>query len=181
MTGIPLSQFTEERICCGQKWSRCWPWAECSSSCFTFQRCQKKCQHAMAVVTQSLFTEPFFMTLGFFSFLQHFLALPNGSVTSWMRWANLEQQLHMFCVSVAISLKYHFCNSSQTLSSTLGFLCSKFELSAGFHRPFQLPAYKVASLQWDDLHPENMTWRGPYASSHAAKATSRINQTRAKL
>lgn len=50
-----------------------------------------------------------------------------------MRWANPEQQLHMFCISVAISLKYYFCNFSQTPSSTLGFLCSEFEPSAGFN------------------------------------------------
>lgn len=46
---------------------------------------------------------------------------------------------------------------------------------------FWNPACKAASPQWDVLHPADMSWRGPCTWSPVAKATYRINQTRAKL
>lgn len=122
ITGIPLSQFIEERNCCVQKWGRCWPWANCSSPCFWVQRRQKKHQHvSQGSGHPKYLLNHFWQVWGSSLFLQHFLALPNIRVTSWMSWANPEQQLHMFCISVAISLKYYFCNFSQIRQAPLGF------------------------------------------------------------
>lgn len=71
-TGIPLSQFIEERNCCVQKWSRCRPWADCSRPRF---RCQKKRQH---VSQGSVHTKSIHWTL-----FDNFGVLPFSSDTFW--------------------------------------------------------------------------------------------------